>query len=309
MPFSKHDHHNLAYHCLCNIAIGDAFGESFFGPTDLMHKAIAAREIPDTSWEFTDDTIMSASVYATLRSFNKIDSDFLAGAFASNYASDPRRGYGATAGRMLRDPEFPKNWRAIATEAFDGMGSMGNGAAMRSSPIGACFYYDLERVKAEARASAIVTHANKEAIAGAQAVAVAAALATRTGLDKLSFRPDEFIKAVVAELDDTDTRAKINKSLSVPYSYTINTVRTVLGDGTKMLAQDTVPFAIWCAAHNLYNFEEALWKAVSILGDRDTICAIVGGIAGMSADPETVPDLWKEKVESVQRSAFISLVV
>lgn len=305
MPFSKHDHHNLAYHCLCNIAIGDAFGESFFGPTDLMHKAIAAREIPDTSWEFTDDTIMSASVYATLRSFNKIDSDFLARAFASNYASDPRRGYGATAGRMLRDPEFPKKWRAIAAEAFDGMGSMGNGAAMRSGPIGACFYDDLERVKVEARASAIVTHANKEAIVGAQAVAVATALATRVSLDKTNFSPSEFIAAIVEELDDTDIRAKINKSLSVPYSYTIDTVRTVLGDGTKMLAQDTVPFAIWCAAHNLLNFEEALWKSVSMLGDRDTICAIVAGIVGMSTEPSNVPQGWLDAVEDIQKGGWL----
>jgi ADP-ribosylglycohydrolase len=304
MPFSKHPTHNRAYLCLRHVAIGDAFGESFFGQTDIIHEAIAERSIPETSWEFTDDTIMSISVYLNLRAKGGIDPDLLASTFANNYILDPRRGYGATAASMLRNSDFPNQWKVMASAAFDGMGSMGNGAAMRSGPIGAYFFDDLQAVKKNARLSAIVTHANEEAIAGAQAVALATALAVQVGKGK-SYSPSQFIEAIITELEDTDTRAKINKSLSVPYSYTIETVRTILGDGTRMLAQDTVPFAIWCAAHNLLSFEEALWKAVSILGDRDTICAIVGGIVGMSATPSTVPALWKESVEAVHKSEFM----
>ena len=71
------------------------------------------------------------------------------------------------------------------------------------------------------------------------------------------------------------------------------------------MTQDTVPFSIWCAAHNLKNYEEALWKAVSVLGDRDTICAIVGGITIMSTDDQNVPQLWKDSVEDVESSQFM----
>jgi ADP-ribosylglycohydrolase len=71
-----------------------------------------------------------------------------------------------------------------------------------------------------------------------------------------------------------------------------------------MMAQDTVPFAIWCAAHNLGNFQNALWKAVSILGDRDTICAIVGGIVMVSSDENEIPAEWIEKVEDFEKSIF-----
>jgi len=65
-------------------------------------------------------------------------------------------------------------------------------------------------------------------------------------------------------------------------------------------------FAIWCAAYNLYNFEEALWKAVSVLGDRDTICAIVGGIVVMSAPEISIPFKWIDSVEDFERSIFIN---
>jgi ADP-ribosylglycohydrolase len=71
-----------------------------------------------------------------------------------------------------------------------------------------------------------------------------------------------------------------------------------------MTAQDTVPFAIWCVAHNLYDFENALWKAVSVLGDRDTIGAIVGGMAMMSSDEDKIPLEWLENVEDFEKSVF-----
>ena len=70
------------------------------------------------------------------------------------------------------------------------------------------------------------------------------------------------------------------------------------------MVQDTVPFSIWCSANNLMNFEEALWKAVSILGDRDTICAIVGGITIMSTDENRIPKKWLDSVEKFETSEF-----
>lgn len=78
-----------------------------------------------------------------------------------------------------------------------------------------------------------------------------------------------------------------------------------MGNGSKIMVQDTVPFSIWCAAHNLNNFEEAIWKAISILGDRDTICAIVGGITIMSTDERKVPKDWLNLVEDFETSEFI----
>ena len=66
-----------------------------------------------------------------------------------------------------------------------------------------------------------------------------------------------------------------------------------------MTAPDTVPFALWCAARHLSNYEAALWATVSGLGDRDTTCAIVGGIVVMYAGVESIPSEWLEHREQI----------
>lgn len=294
----------LANKSLKGVSIGDAFGESFFGQTDEMLKHIQERTIPSTSWEFTDDTVMAIAVYDQLRINQGIDQDLLAAQFVTNHEKDLNRGYGATARRILREIGEGGNWKEISKGVFEGMGSMGNGASMRVSPIGAYFYDDISKVKELAAKSAEITHSNIEGVTGAIAVAVATAIATNIKLNNETITPIEFINKIVAELPDTDTKSKINKSTSVPYSYNIETVKTILGNGTKILVQDTVPFSIWCAAHNLGNMEEAIWKAVSILGDRDTICAIVGGITIMTTDEDKVPKEWVNSVEDFETSEF-----
>ena len=40
-------------------------------------------------------------------------------------------------------------------------------------------------------------------------------------------------------------------------------------------------------------------------GDRDTICAIVGGITIMSTDENRIPKDWIESVEKFETSEFI----
>jgi ADP-ribosylglycohydrolase len=63
-----------------------------------------------------------------------------------------------------------------------------------------------------------------------------------------------------------------------------------LGNGARVTAQDTVPFAIWSAASHLDDYPAAIRSCVEIGGDVDTMAAIVGGIvahtgtAGIPAD-------------------------
>lgn len=295
----------LAKRSLLGVSIGDAFGDSFFGETDFIEKSIIERAMPETRWDFTDDTVMSIAVLDELEHSNgNINQDSLVKRFCINHNLDINRGYGATVRRLLREVNEGKSWKELSAAAFDGHGSMGNGAAMRVCPIGAYHYMDWHMVKQQAAKSAEVTHYNIEAVTGAMAVALATAQATFLKQTKETIEPTAFIKKIIAELPSCDTTARIATSLTVPYTYHIETVKKILGNGINMTAQDTVPFAIWCAAHNLTNFEEALWKAVSILGDRDTICAIVGGITIMSCSEETIPVQWIEKVENYEASIF-----
>lgn len=274
----------LARKSLKGLSIGDAFGESFFGEREMILQCIEDRIIPETSWDFTDDTIMSIAVYEQLEKYGEIHQTELAELFSENHKKDLNRGYGSTARMILRGISEGKAWDLLSQGVFDGMGSMGNGASMRVSSIGAYHYDDYEKVKELCVKSAEITHSNIEGITGAIAVGISTALATRLKIKGLEISPKDFVSEILEELPESDTKSKIRKSQSVPYTYNIETVRTILGDGSKIISQDTVPFCIWCASNNLKSYENALWKGVSILGDRDTICAIIGGITIMSSE-------------------------
>jgi ADP-ribosylglycohydrolase len=294
----------LAHQSLLGVSIGDGFGESFFGEAVTIADHIIHKTIPPTTWQFTDDTIMTIAVFEDLETDGAIDSDRLVKKFCINHDLDPNRGYGATARLILREIDEGTPWQTAAANAFDGQGSMGNGAAMRASPIGAYYYDDLNKIKELAVLSAQVTHAHPEAIEGAVAIAVAAALAARQKKDGIVLLPEEFIAAVAAELQPSVTRSKILKALTIPPSFHTSSLSSILGNGTGMTAPDTVPFVIWCTAHYRHDFEAALWKAVSVLGDRDTICAMVGGITILSAADNTIPQEWRDAVEDADKSIF-----
>jgi ADP-ribosylglycohydrolase len=303
-PIDFKDRISYAKKSLLGVSIGDAFGESFFGKTEEILESIYLRKIPETKWEFTDDTVMSIAIFEELEREGNINQDKLIEKICKNHDLDVNRGYGATARRLLREINEGENWRIVSKNVFDGQGSMGNGASMRSNSIGAFHYDDLKKVIELASKSAEITHSNIEAIAGAIAVAIGTALTTKMKVENYILASNEFIDKILNELPDTDTKSKISKSKSISYDYQIETVRTILGNGTNMTSQDTVPFAIWCAAHNLENFENGLWKAVSILGDRDTICAMVGGMIIMSSKEENIPRIWTNSVEKIEESVF-----
>ena len=276
---------------LDGLALGDAFGRCFFLPDDLARGSIG-RELPVAPWHYTDDTIMSVAVVETLEAHCRVDQDQLAASLARKYSVDPSRGYGGTAHRILREIGEGADWRRVSRAVFDGMGSMGNGGAMRSAPIGG-YYCDSPTAAAEeAQRASAITHGHLEGVAGGAAVAAAASHAS-SGPSMGS----ELLEVAADLTPDTETRAGFAKALRLPLSYSVKTAAAALGNGERLLSQDTVPFAIWAAARHLDSFEEALWFTVSALGDRDTTCAIVGGILALVPD-HRLPEAWLERRES-----------
>ena len=283
-------------------ALGDCFGQSFFIPDKTAGQRIKNREILNEPWHFTDDTVMAIGIYRILETYGEINQEELARVFAENYALDWHRGYGGTAHSILRSIGEGKNWREAASEAFDGMGSMGNGGAMRAAPIGAYFADDLDKVLYHARASAEVTHAHIEGIAGAMAAAAASALLLNKKLGCYFGEGEAFLRDIAELLPESDTKYKILSAASVKKESSVEFAVSVLGNGIMLTAQDTVPFCLWCAAYFYTSLEEALWMAVSALGDRDTICAIVGGMVSLFSDE--VPKQWLNCMEYPENSIF-----
>lgn len=283
-----------AVRSLRGLALGDAFGETYFLPDGQAEEAVATRRLAPPVWHWTDDTAMALSVLAVLIENDRIDQDLLARDFVDRY--DPERGYGPSMNRLLRRIGDGEAWRDVASGQFGGEGSHGNGAAMRVAPLGAYFADDLDRVTEEAALSAVVTHTHPEAVAGAVAVAVAAALTARGALDPPPERA-VFLMAVAEHLEPSKVRSGLRRAARLAPGTLPQHAAAVLGNGTGLSAQDTVPFALWCAAGHPGDLTEALWCAVAGLGDRDTTCAIAGGVVAARTGDGGVPGTWLERRE------------
>ncbi|MGH1348467.1 MAG: ADP-ribosylglycohydrolase family protein [Nannocystales bacterium] len=279
----------LASVALEGLAVGDAFGEQFFVFPAEAVLIIEQRSFPKPPWPWTDDTAMALSVVEVLAGCQGIDSDALATAFARRYQAEPDRGYGPGAHRILQSIAEGVPWQEAASSAFGGQGSFGNGAAMRAAPIGAYFWDDDHAVVENAGRSAAPTHAHPEGQAGAIAVAVAAATAARIARGECADNRALLFERVAMLCPPGVTRDRIIEAQTMADSDDAHRVAAMVGNGEGAAAQDTVPFSIWCAARRLDNFEEAMWTTVSALGDRDTTCAIVGGIVAARVGREGLP--------------------
>lgn len=266
---------------LDGLSVGDAFGELFFrtSPYDVQKS-----QLPPWPWHWTDDTHMALSIVEVLQSNGSINQDALAQAFARRFNEEPHRGYAGGAVRLLTQISNGGNWQELAPQLF-GAGSYGNGSAMRVAPLGAYFLHDLEQAAEQANLSAVVTHAHTEGQAGAVAVAMAAAIAAQESFP----RGNEFLDAVLSYVPSGITKERIQFAKEIDADNFGKAVLK-LGTGREASAQDTVPFCLWCAAHNLDSFEDALWQTAKGMGDVDTTCAIVGGIVALSA--KDIPDEW-----------------
>ncbi|MGC4807288.1 ADP-ribosylglycohydrolase family protein [Micromonospora sp. DT233] len=282
----------LAGDSLAGLSVGDALGSQFFVP-GRRPADLAAGRLPAPPWQWTDDTEMACSVVAELAAAGTVDRDRLALAFA--HRCEPYRGYGPGAVTILRLIRTGTPWPVAAAAAFDGQGSCGNGAAMRVGPLGAWFADSTRRAAAQARASAEVTHAHPEGIAGAVAVAVAAALAARARLDGDRPPPARLLAAVAAALDPGGEVHQGVRRAGGLLGRPVPVAADALGNGSRVTAQDTVPFTLWVAATFLDDYPAAIRACVEAGGDVDTTAAIVGAVvaahAGVAA-PGGVPADW-----------------
>jgi ADP-ribosylglycohydrolase len=279
---------------LDGLSVADAFGEQ------VLHAAPMARAIAlehhvapvGRIWQWTDDTAMALSIVECLARDGRIERDVLALAYADRHHRDPARGYGGAAHQILEQIHGGTPHATAARLVFDGQGSMGNGGGMRAAPIGAYFCDDLDAVVANAIESALPTHVHPDGIAGAVAVAVAAACVFAGERN-----PRALLETVLARTpSNSATHEGIRRSLSMLRAEHI-TVAAELGNGSRVLAADTIPFAVWVAATHLEDFAAACWCCADVGGDIDTTCAIVGGIIAGAVGSAGIPDDWRRSRE------------
>jgi ADP-ribosylglycohydrolase len=128
-------------------------------------------------------------------------------------------------------------------------------------------------------------------VAGAVAVAVAAGLsAAGKPLD---------IREIAARTPQGPVREGLLKAADVPLRSEPRKAADLLGNGGRIRADDTVPFAVWTAARHPEDLVAALWATAEGFGDVDTTCAITGGIVGARTGVAAVPAEWLERREAL----------
>ena len=230
--------------------------------------------VPEST--FTDDTVMTAAVCETLLASSRPAGGLLdrrrrareyACRFRQYYARYPAAGFGEMFRAWAEGPELTRQR------------SYGNGAAMRVIPI-AYAYSAPEEVLRQVRLSCLYTHRHPEAVAGAQAVALAAFLA-RQGTSK-----DEI-------------RHTLEKRFGYDLSRPLQEIRA--GFAFDSRTARSVPPAIR-AFLEAADYEEAVRLAVSLGGDADTMACIAGGIA--EAYYKQIPDAIRARCDRLLDSGL-----
>ncbi|MCX5733061.1 MAG: ADP-ribosylglycohydrolase family protein [candidate division NC10 bacterium] len=188
---------------------------------------------------YTDDTVLTVAIADALLS----DNDY--GRTIKSYARrHPLRGYG---------PKFMLWMLSPSTRPYN---SLGNGSAMRVSPVAHAFGNEREMLE-QAKRSAECTHNHPEGIKGAQATALAIFMARNKA-----------------------SKQDIREAISTRYGYDLSRRTEDIRPGYRisLTCPGSVPEAI-IAFLDSDNFEDAIRNAVSLGGDADTQAAIAGAIA------------------------------
>jgi poly(ADP-ribose) glycohydrolase ARH3 len=242
---------------------------------------------------YTDDTAMMIGVAESLVEDKGFNAEHMASIFARNYEAEPWRGYGPGPPRIFRMMKSGSRWQEAAERIYPG-GSYGNGSAMRVAPIGLLYCDNRCRLRKMAYESSQITHTHPLGTEGAALQAYAVSLAARTEPDKLD--RNEFLNELHDFVGVELYREKLRR-IGALLSKTADVWEVVRQLGNTVEAFNSVPIAIYSFLANT-GFQNTLNYALSLGGDRDTISAMTGAIAGACYGLEDIPDAWKDILEN-----------
>ena len=178
------------------------------------------------------------------------------------------------------------------------VGSCGNGSAMRVAPLGAyMFDREVDDIIKMATLQSEVTHCHPEGIAGSVAIAllargVASVIDKRNGKD--DYTPiwrSKIYRFLTEFVPYGQVREGIKKAAELPIDTPTDKLIEILGNGTHVTCQDTIPLCVFLTVRALteYNrsemYEKVMIETCQCFGDVDTNCAIVGGMIGIISPP------------------------
>jgi ADP-ribosylglycohydrolase len=244
--------------------------------------------------QYSDDTQLTRELLISLAERGRMDPADFAGRVAA-LVRDERliRGGRATTGSARR---------ILAGTAWNRAGEpapyAGNGAAMRSGPLGALWPDDLPRVREATLAQARVTHLDPRAAAGAVAVAGAVALASRrTPIEALAFlravqelvEPvDGSVAGVIGGMADWIGLALPGATRHLAQSG-LEPGGLVRWLGISSLVTASVCWSLYSFLRSPDDYWQTICTAIEVGGDTDTLAGMAGAMAGARVGLAALP--------------------
>lgn len=186
------------------------------------------------------------------------------------------------------------------------VGSCGNGSAMRVAPLGAYMYKNMiDHAGAEKRKNLLikaatlqseVTHCHPEGIAGSIAITILSYIISFDTANNTKFNnTDDYYQLLLEIVPKGQVWDGIKKASELPLDTPLGKLIEILGNGTHVTCQDTVPLCVFLTIRALTQYkveemyEKVIIEACQCFGDVDTNCAIIGGMIGIISPP---PEKW-----------------
>jgi poly(ADP-ribose) glycohydrolase ARH3 len=292
-------------------ALGLMFGMVLGDAVGIVFNDTAIDELPILDLEYlrqhppkyyTDDTQMAISVLEEMIENGLIDQVSLQNRLINRFS--PWREYG---GGML---DVIEKWRcgesisSAATSLYNGTGSFGDGAAVRSAPI-SLFFKENEMIDLFEQVTriALLTHTHPYGIAGAQLYASAVLFA----LNDVS--ESEWIPRIFKLPFESAFKIKLGQ-IVVCLENNASVYESVKHIGNGAEAIEAVPAALYAALRHSDSIVDAILFAVSMGGDCDTIGAMTGALIGSRLGIQNIPpDLLNTMENDKEGVDFIKTLV
>jgi poly(ADP-ribose) glycohydrolase ARH3 len=270
-------------------ACGDGLGARFEGQQHVAAGTLRQHVHESrNAIRWTDDTVQMMVLARHVSRGAGLEQDRLADELAAAWLQEPDRGYGRGASDLLRRIGEGESWRVAAPSLFDGMGSLGNGAAMRVCPIG-LMPLPLSEVDRVARESAAVSHTHPLAQDAAALQALAVALALR----------DEPFDVLADYARTPEFRTVVRRLPLVP-PQDLNHDVSALG---------SVPAAWAVARRHIDDPVAAIELAISLGRDTDTVASMSAAIVGARCGVIALPPSWIARLERAEEIRNVATVL
>jgi poly(ADP-ribose) glycohydrolase ARH3 len=271
--------------------LGNALGALFDGwELEVIPTLDAAYVAGHPPKIYTDDTQMTISVFEEMIENGRIDQRSLMQRFMRRFSLS--RGYGGGMLDVMEQWKYGTDIETASRSLYGGLGSFGDGAAMRVAPIALYFTLDeIEPLMEQVRRCSLITHAHPCGISGAIMQAGSVLLALN------EVPPGEWINRLLSlQLEGAFTLQLETLRACLERGCSLHQSALTIGNGAQ--APEAVCAAVFAVMRNPGAFTEALLWAVGMGGDTDTIGAMAGAIAGARFGRSGIPEGWLEQLEN-----------